>query len=186
MRYIIIDLEATCWERGVSRAQMETIEIGAVRLESSSGPASGEFAAFVRPVASPVLSAFCTQLTSIRQEDVDGAAFFGAVLWDLLSWAGEEPFWLCLWGAYDLGQLRADCERHSMAMPEALERHINLKKHFGRLYGCGPVGMAGALRMCGLPLEGTHHRGIDDARNIARLATRILPALEREGLAAEA
>jgi inhibitor of KinA sporulation pathway (predicted exonuclease) len=29
--------------------------------------------------------------------------------------------------------------------------------------------MAEALRQVSLPLVGTHHRGIDDARNIARL-----------------
>ena len=35
-------------------------------------------------------------------------------------------------------------------------------------------GMAGALRRVGLPLVGTHHRGIDDARNIARLLPWVL------------
>jgi inhibitor of KinA sporulation pathway (predicted exonuclease) len=37
--------------------------------------------------------------------------------------------------------------------------------------------MAQALRLLGLPLEGTHHRGSDDARNIARIAQVLLPAL---------
>ena len=36
------------------------------------------------------------------------------------------------------------------------------------------LGMAEALKHCGLPLEGTHHRGIDDARNIARLLPWIV------------
>ena len=35
-------------------------------------------------------------------------------------------------------------------------------------------GMAKALQLVGLPLEGTHHRGIDDARNIAKLLPYIL------------
>jgi 3'-5' exoribonuclease 1 len=35
-------------------------------------------------------------------------------------------------------------------------------------------GMAGALRRVGLQLQGTHHRGIDDARNIARLLPWVL------------
>jgi inhibitor of KinA sporulation pathway (predicted exonuclease) len=34
--------------------------------------------------------------------------------------------------------------------------------------------MAQALQLAGLPLEGTHHRGIDDARNIAKLLPYIL------------
>jgi inhibitor of KinA sporulation pathway (predicted exonuclease) len=34
--------------------------------------------------------------------------------------------------------------------------------------------MAGALKLCGLPLQGVHHRGIDDARNIARMLPWIV------------
>lgn len=43
-----------------------------------------------------------------------------------------------------------------------------------RVKSCG---MARALEIAGLPLEGTHHRGADDARNIARLAALVLPRL---------
>ena len=42
------------------------------------------------------------------------------------------------------------------------------------------MGMKGALAMMNVPLEGTHHRGVDDARNIAKLAQIILPRLEAE------
>jgi inhibitor of KinA sporulation pathway (predicted exonuclease) len=34
--------------------------------------------------------------------------------------------------------------------------------------------MAEALQIAGLPLEGTHHGGIDDARNIAKMLPYIL------------
>jgi len=34
--------------------------------------------------------------------------------------------------------------------------------------------MARALEIAGLPLDGTHHRGIDDARNMAKLMPYIL------------
>jgi inhibitor of KinA sporulation pathway (predicted exonuclease) len=37
-----------------------------------------------------------------------------------------------------------------------------------------------ALKVTGLTLEGTHHRGIDDARNIARLAAFVLPQIAAE------
>jgi inhibitor of KinA sporulation pathway (predicted exonuclease) len=58
MQYIIVDLEATCWDGG-SRERMEIIEIGAVRLASAEGPTDGEFARFVHPIAEPILSDFC-------------------------------------------------------------------------------------------------------------------------------
>jgi inhibitor of KinA sporulation pathway (predicted exonuclease) len=43
------------------------------------------------------------------------------------------------------------------------------------------VGLDEALRLVGLPLEGTHHRGGDDAWNIAALLAAILSAA-RTGL----
>jgi 3'-5' exoribonuclease 1 len=178
MRYVIVDLEATCWEKGTSPDRMEIIEIGAALLDSSTGPVSSEFAAFVKPVASPELSDFCTQLTSIRQEDVDGADYFWTVFPQFVAWIGDVPFRLCSWGAYDLNQFRKDCERHRMPLPATFENHINLKKEFSRLKGVKPMGMKGALAMMNIPLEGTHHRGIDDARNIAKLAQILLPQIE--------
>jgi inhibitor of KinA sporulation pathway (predicted exonuclease) len=45
--------------------------------------------------------------------------------------------------------------------------------------------MKGALFMLGLPLEGRHHRGIDDARNIAKIAQIILHHLEQGKLPGE-
>jgi inhibitor of KinA sporulation pathway (predicted exonuclease) len=36
--------------------------------------------------------------------------------------------------------------------------------------------MAGALRQLGIPLAGTHHRGIDDARNIAKILPYAIQA----------
>ena len=36
------------------------------------------------------------------------------------------------------------------------------------------VGMDKALEYLGIDLEGTHHRGIDDARNIAKIAHEVL------------
>ncbi len=63
-------------------------------------------------------------------------------------------------------------------------KHLNLKKQFSAQLGeATRYGMAGALRRVGLPLVGTHHRGIDDARNIARLLPWILGRARAEPLA---
>lgn len=175
MRYVIVDLEATCWENGKDRSSMEIIEIGAVLLASSRGPAMAEFSEFIKPVAEPRLSAFCTQLTSITQEQVDTAEHFWTVFPRFVDWIGNEPFRLCSWGGYDLNQFRQDCQRHKLQLPATFEPHINLKKEFARLFKVKLCGMAAALKIARLPLEGTHHRGLDDARNIARLAQLILP-----------
>jgi inhibitor of KinA sporulation pathway (predicted exonuclease) len=186
MHYVIIDLEATCWEKGTSPGRMEIIEMGAVLLGSSTGPVLRTFGEFVRPVESPTLSDFCRQLTSIRQEEVDQAEPFPKVLPRLLEWIGPEPYALCSWGAYDLGQLRVDCQRHGIPLPAGFERHVNLKKEYSRLRNVQPTGMKGALLREGIPLEGTHHRGADDARNIAKLALLILPGWESRSPAQDA
>jgi inhibitor of KinA sporulation pathway (predicted exonuclease) len=163
---------------------MEIIEIGAVELLSAQAAPAREFSHFLRPVVERELSDFCRRLTSIQQHDVDTAEEFGVVFPAFLEWIGEEPFFLCSWGGYDVSQFRTDCARHGLTFPRSFERHINLKKAFGNLMNIKPTGMKRALTLAGLPLEGTHHRGIDDARNIARLANRVLPILESSGVLA--
>ncbi len=178
MRYLIVDLEATCWDGSHNRNQMEIIEIGAVMLPSATAIPSQEFARFVRPVVEPTLSEFCKNLTTIAQSDVDDADTFPTVFDHLLKWIGTESYTLCSWGAYDLNQFRTDCQRHGIVFPKKFNRHINLKAEFASLFGVKPCGMATALKLARLPLKGTHHRGIDDARNIASLANLVLPHLE--------
>jgi inhibitor of KinA sporulation pathway (predicted exonuclease) len=178
LRYIIVDLEATCWENVRNYDRMETIEIGAVELAAADASPAREFSRFIRPVAEPRLSEFCQRLTTIRQKDVERAECFWVVFPEFVNWIGDERFTLCSWGDYDLTQFRVDCRRHGLAMPESFEKHLNLKKAFARLLGFKVSGMARALAQIGLPLEGTHHRGIDDARNIAKLAALVLPQWE--------
>ncbi|MCI0413076.1 hypothetical protein L0222_09775, partial [bacterium] len=65
-----------------------------------------------------------------------------------------------------------------LLLPEIfVNRHLNLKAAFARLRGIKRCGMAAALNILGIPLLGQHHRGIDDARNIARIAKVVLPQL---------
>lgn len=182
MRFIIVDLEATCWEDVRDYDRMETIEIGAVELLSADGAPAREFARFVRPVVEPELSPFCRRLTTIRQRDVDAAEGFGAVFPAFVAWIGPDPFVLCSWGGYDLTQFRGDCARHGLALPATFERHVNLKQEFARAFSVKPCGLERALAQVGMTLEGTHHRGIDDARNIARLAALVLPLVAIPGV----
>ncbi len=170
--YVVIDVEATCDDGGrVPRNEMEIIEIGAVLVSGESHAPVDEFQSFVRPVRHPVLTPFCTGLTSITQADVEAAPGFPAVFERLARWidARPAPHVFCSWGDYDRTQFEQDCRFHGI--PYTLpQRHVNLKRAFSARLGTSrKFGMAGALAHAGLPLGGTHHRGIDDARNIARL-----------------
>ena len=55
MRYIVVDVEATCWENVRDFGRMEIIEIGAVELPKADGTPIRDFSQFIRPVAEPRL-----------------------------------------------------------------------------------------------------------------------------------
>lgn len=167
--YLVIDLEATCDEGGrLPGREMETIEVGAVLVDGPTLAPIDEFQSFIRPVRRPTLTPFCTKLTSITQADVASAPGFAEVMRRLGSFLGGRRALFCSWGRYDRNQLDQDARYHRVELPLG-ERHLNLKQSFADHLGERPMGMAGALRRVGLSLVGTHHRGIDDARNIARL-----------------
>lgn len=174
--YLIVDLEATCTDAGeFPRHEMEIIEIGAVAVEGKALAQVGEFEAFVRPVRNPFLTNFCTRLTSITQVDVEGADMFPTVNERFRAWVdGFANPVFCSWGNYDRNQFLQDCAHHRVPYPFPTDYHINIKARFAKRQGIGrSVGMKKALQLAGLPLEGTHHRGIDDARNMVRLMTYI-------------
>lgn len=172
--YLVIDLEATCDDGGaVPQHEMEIIEIGAVLVDGDSFEQRAEFATFVRPVRHPELTPFCNALTTITQADVDGAPRFSEAIEQLARFIEEtqthrRPLF-CSWGDYDRKQFQQDAAFSGARLPFGSE-HLNVKRAFSdALKTRKRFGMSRALKRVGLPLEGTHHRGIDDARNIARL-----------------
>lgn len=167
---IVFDLEATCEDRAISNQfDNETIEIGAVKVQN--GVIVDEFQAFIRPVRTSTLTNFCKELTSIKQEDVDTADGFKTVMESFEAWAeqdGGEVEYLS-WGFYDRKQLEKDAKHHGIEVL-ATKNHRSLKHEHQTIKGLKrPVGVQKALTLEKLTFEGTHHRGIDDARNIARI-----------------
>jgi inhibitor of KinA sporulation pathway (predicted exonuclease) len=168
--YLVIDLEATCCDAGtVPRQQMEIIEIGAVLVDGRTFEPLREFQTFIRPVRHPRLTAFCTELTTITQADVDGAPAWWQAIERFDAFVGDAHPLFSSWGNYDRNQFRQDAAYHKR-WPRLSKDHLNVKQAFSDTLGTTKrFGMAGALRKLGLRLDGTHHRGIDDARNIARI-----------------
>ena len=184
LRLLIVDLEATCWEHSAP-APNEIIEIGAVAYAVSAvgSGALADFQTFVKPCLQPTLSDFCKSLTSIRQAEVDRAPSFPEALASLCEWAEPySPFTLSAWGNYDRKQFEHECALHEVEFP--FSGYVNLKQAFARLQGIRPCGMKAALRLARLPLLGTHHRGIDDARNIAALVDWMVHRAGAEALLA--
>lgn len=180
---LVIDLEATCADdSSIAPEAMEIIEVGAV-WAASDGTLLDQFQSFVRPLTRPQLTPFCVKLTGIRQVDIDHAPLFPVVAEALRAFASRHPSAACWmsWGAYDRKQIERDCSRHEITNPLQLP-HENAKRHFAKRQRIGKeVGMAKALELAGVGLLGAHHRGLDDAINIARLipwvfgAKRLVP-----------
>jgi inhibitor of KinA sporulation pathway (predicted exonuclease) len=167
---LVVDLEATCSDTDPA-FDMETIEIGACWV-GLDGSVIDRFQSFVRPIANPVLTDFCSRLTGITQADVDAAQHFPAAADALREFVSRHQqlgsVWAS-WGVYDRRQLDRDSARHGVVAPIVLE-HENLKRRFAKTRRIGKeVGMVKACELVGLTLAGTHHRALDDALNVARL-----------------
>lgn len=172
--FLVIDLEATCSNDGsIAREEMEIIEIGAVMFSRSKMAVVEEFGTLIKPTRNPILSDFCKELTTITQNKVCEAPEFKEAFGQFTEWYNtfdpkNNKILFSSWGNYDKNQLLRDCAFHGVKYPFA--KHLNIKKYFSFVHNRRKqVGTTKALRSIGLEFEGTHHRGIDDARNITRL-----------------
>lgn len=178
MNFIVYDLEATCWatEYETRGKKREIIEIGGLLL-NEDGEVKSRFESFVRPIVHPMLSDFCKQLTSISQVDVNQADEFPEVIEDFQDWIGlndDEEYLLCSWGFFDRSALIKDCLLHNLESSWA-KQHINLKHQYPRIKNIArEVGLSKALKMEGYEFEGTQHRAISDAFNLAKIFKRYL------------
>lgn len=174
---LVIDLEATCADdASIAPEQMEIIELGAV-WATPAGEVIDALQRFVQPIERPILKQFCMELTGIQQAQIDGAAAWPVVAVELMEFARRHAgqCWGS-WGAYDRRQIERECARHGLADPLAGLPHRNLKAGFAKARKIKQVGMATALQIAKLSLDGEHHRALADARNIARLLPWSLEA----------
>ena len=172
-RIVVVDVEATCWKKGIFSRKKETIEIGAVLLlldrVQSKWP---EFQTFVRPQRLPRLSSFCRELTGITQENVDAAPTFPEALRLFLDWSQPlESVVLATWSHYDLWQLDLDLEAHGL--PRLTFPFLDVKKLAARIVGSKSFEeTVGELAPDTVAMP--RHRAIADARRTARILYRLL------------
>ncbi|MEV6396984.1 3'-5' exonuclease [Streptomyces sp. NPDC051907] len=169
----VVDVEATCWEGQPPAGSVnEIIEIGLAVVDLDAGKRVARHRILVRPARSKV-SAFCTELTGLTQAEVDKGVEFSEACRILAAEhrAGQRPW--ASWGDYDRNQFTRQCRAAGVAYPFG-RRHTNAKAAFTDAHALRRrPGMAQALKIAGLPLEGRHHSGEDDAWNIAALVLSL-------------
>src|SRR3954447_25869445 len=183
-RILVVDVEATCWPRGQEPAgfESEIIEIGVAEVDVASATLVSADSILVRPERSTV-SPFCTQLTTLTPEQVAAGVSFADACRTLRQRHKSEDRPWASYGDYDRSQFERQCRSAGVRYPFG-KTHLNVKSLFALTRALPrEVGMDEALRQLGLPLEGTHHRGGDDARNIAKILCALLRASRSVGVA---
>ncbi|MFJ8966615.1 exonuclease domain-containing protein [Lentzea sp. NPDC102401] len=171
---LVVDVESTCWEGTPPAGEIsEIIEIGICPIEVATGKRGKRRSILVRPSRSSV-SPFCTQLTTLTQADVnEGLPFAEACAVLRKEFRSDRRVWAS-YGDYDRKMFERQCADFGVRYPFG-PRHVNVKTLFALTHALPrEVGMAEAVRIAGHRLDGTHHRGHDDAYNIAGLLAGLL------------
>ncbi|WP_394621519.1 exonuclease domain-containing protein [Lentzea sp. JNUCC 0626] len=171
---LVVDVESTCWEGTPPPGEFsEIIEIGVCPVEVATGKRGERRSVLVRPSRSRV-SRFCTQLTTLTQADVDGGVSFAEACAVLRKeFRADRRVWAS-YGDYDRKMFERQCADFGVRYPFG-PRHLNVKTLFALTHALPrEVGMAEAVRLTGGKIDGTHHRGHDDAFNIVGLLVTLL------------
>jgi ERI1 exoribonuclease 3 len=182
---LILDFEAQCSETEKLKCQ-EIIEFPTLLLNTKTLEVEEEyFHTYVKPEIYPVLFPFCTELTGIKQSQVDaGLKLVDAIksLEEFLKKKGvfEKTYSFVTCGFWDLNScLKNEAKYKHLEVPQFLRSYINVKQVFSEGFlkenkDLKSLGMPKMLELLKLNLDGRHHSGIDDCRNIAKICIELL------------
>ncbi|XP_076839065.1 ERI1 exoribonuclease 2-like isoform X2 [Brachyhypopomus gauderio] len=164
-------------------------------MNTTNGEIESEFHSYVQPGEHPILSTFCTELTGITQTQVEAGVPLRICLSRFMRWLhelqrekgvvfvndsknstpSENLCTFVTWSDWDLGVcLLYECKRKQISKPGVLNSWIDLRATYKCFYSRKPKGLQGALQDVGIEFSGREHCGLDDARNTARLAWRMI------------
>ncbi|XP_036385091.1 3'-5' exoribonuclease 1 isoform X2 [Megalops cyprinoides] len=179
----VVDFEATCEENNPPDFLHEIIEFPMVLINTHTLEIEDTFQEYVKPEVNSQLSDFCVQLTGITQEMVDKADTFCNVLQRVVVWLQERElgtkykYAVLTDGSWDMSKfLNIQCRVSGIRYPQFAKKWINIRKSYGNFYKVPrtQTKLSSMLEKLGLHYEGRPHCGLDDSRNIARIALRML------------
>lgn len=186
---LILDFEATCFDEEVKIDEdnqkldvFEIIEFPILALNAKTYEIDFKFHHYLKPTIYPKLNKFCTELTGITQETVDKGISLEEsfkLFETFMKETGivEKNYVFVTCGDWDLMTcIRNECKYKNIEYPDYLKRWVNIKKCYKEYMNDPKIktGMTGMLDSLGLKLEGRHHSGIDDCRNISKIAVALL------------
>lgn len=147
----------------------------------------GEFQMFCKPKNTPKLTKFCIDLTKITQDKVDSGVAFPTALKNHELWLRSKipdfdnnvflnNIMLVTCGDWDMKTMAPkEYKNYNIRnVHQFYLRYINIKREFFDFYNFRKqLGMSGMLNYLRLPLDGTHHSGIDDCKNISKILIRL-------------
>lgn len=185
-KIVIVDIETTCLnDSGYHPEQTkqkpflrEVIEVGICLVNLTTLEIEDLQQIFVRPMESKITE-FCTELTGITNATIQKS---GIAFEDTCNIIKRSPYkttkraWLSC-GDFDRNQFYNQCQREDIFYPFG-PTHINLKPLFAIANSLNKeTGMMGMLKKYNIPLEGRHHCGVDDVKNIGKIFIHLIKKL---------
>lgn len=177
---LVVDVESTCWQGSPPHGQSsEIIEIGLCPVDLKTLTRMEKRSILIKPIQSEI-SEFCTTLTTLKPEMFTHAGSLTDAVQILKNdYQSKDRLWAS-WGDYDRRQFERVCANQGVGYPFG-PGHLNVKSLFAAATGSAhEMGLDGACRHLGLTMEGIHHRGDDDAWNIAEIVCRLLRTMRNQ------
>lgn len=181
---LVLDFEANCSKKDTNDHQI--IEWPCVLIDTVKREIVSEFRELILPLNRRPISPFIEELTSLTSAIIykNGIEWHEALSrfekWrDSLNLTINNCTVVCC-GNWDLRtmlpkQLRMSSTLLSPKSHTLLSEWHNIKLSFMKEYGLKTQeDLVGMLRVLGVPLEGHHHLGIHDCRNIAKIVFALL------------
>lgn len=185
---VVLDFEANC--SASQTRDHEIIEFPAVLIDCAQQKAVDEFHHYVQLVKTERVSEFIKNLTHITDAQVQSGTIWSECLAAFEQWLraaiierhceniGDVVVLCC--GSWDIKtmlprQLEITATQLTPMLAHLFARWHNIKKSFVKHFNEGrQQGMDGMLKHFNMTLDGHHHSGIDDTRNISKLALHWL------------
>jgi inhibitor of KinA sporulation pathway (predicted exonuclease) len=175
---LYIDLEWNCWDGPpIPGRYQEIIEIGIVEMNLATLETTREKDYLIRPRHLDI-SAACTQITGLTEEDLKSASPFPEVIEQFATHFSPRERLCCTWGS-DAHVLASACSRYKIPCP--VRNRLDVSQLFWHCFLLRQQpSLRTAIEIAELPFDRIAHTALGDARNTARVHAEIIRRMRRQ------